>query len=106
MGRGTLGSSRGIAAATSGVVPNFRGLTPQEQFYAQHLENLDLPQVLAKRYTYHIGDRTAEVYSTRVAGKRGKMFAVTTTDAKGNSQTQHSWDFEAIKNIARKHLGV
>lgn len=107
MGRGTLGTSRGIAAATSTAAPSSTSsqvLTPQEQSTAKRLNKLHRSYLFTKRQTYHIGDRTAVISATDSNGSM--MYILQTREGTNAAQTQQSTDFNAIKAAAKKHLRV
>lgn len=110
MGRGSLGASRGIAAATASSSPEAAatlatGSTDKAQRVAKKLNKLHGSLLTVKRVTYRVGDHTAVLSST--ATRDGIEYLVrTSTSSSGATQTHRSSDFNAIKAIAKKHLGV
>lgn len=108
MGRGTLGTSRGIAAATSTAAPGATnqssGSSQQAQRVAKKLGKLHKSLLTIKRVTYRVGDNTAVLSSTM--GRSGLEYLVQTSTSNGAAQTHRSSDFSEIKAIAKKHLGV
>lgn len=109
MGRGSLGASRGIAAATASSSPEAAatlatGSTDKAQRVAKKLNKLHGSLLTVKRVTYRVGDHTAVLSST--ATRNGIEYLVRTSTSSGATQTHRSSDFNAIKAIAKKHLGV
>ena len=108
MGRGTLGTSRGIAAATSGSIPS-AALSHIDQLTAKGLNNLHGSKLMGRGKRYTIGGRSAAFRATLVLQPDNSYkprYKLTLTDSSGASQTQQSYDFYTLKAAAKKHLGV